>query len=606
MGRRAGIDASQFGIPAFTRVGDVIGRLAGARGSVTALALIWGVGLSGGVAVSSVRAVTVGEPSPVMNEILYDPPGKDAGLEFVEIFNPSSKAVGLEGWRLETGNGSYADRWTLEWTGSSRDSIGAGCFFVVGEEAVTPVPDAVTDLDLQNGPDACRLVSPERASDVVGWGEHVYPEYYEGQPAVAASSGLSLGRDPDGDDSNNNAADFIELERASPGDFNHPPCDLTILRAGTSRYGGSSGPDLDLVCLVQNLGTQPCGAGALVRASLGALEASSPILDSAPPTAQAKVVVRLPNPGAGLHGVRAWLECDSDSRTSNDSLSTSVMVPPSPVVINEVMFRPASGDCEWVEIANHSGGQRHLRGWHIADSGGRLRALTDTDVVLEAGGFLVLVENEDAFAASYLDSQIKEAGEIAFLKPKGGWPNLNDADGPLGFADTFVLKDSFGTTADSVAYGEDWSRPGVSVERVDPAGASTAVSNWSPHYGSAAGSPGAPNSVTLIIPEAESILSLSPPSFTPDGDGRDDVVAISVRLAAPSAVRVSVFDVNGRLVRRLVDGETVAAQRITFWDGCDDDGSEAPTGVYLVGLEVAPASGQISRQAKAVVVLARR
>jgi hypothetical protein len=354
-------------------------------------------------------------------------------------------------------------------------------------------------------------------------------------------------------------------------------------------------------CLITNLGADPCGEGATVWASLGGLDRSALLLEPVVPAGTAKVVVRLPSPGKGLHKARLWLECDLDRWKANDSLSITVMVPPSPVVINEVMFRPAGSDCEWVEILNHSASSYSLAGWRLEDSGGRPRVVTDADLTLEAGGFVVLVESEEAFAASYGDSN-----GIVFLKPKGGWPTLNDVDGPLGFADALVLKDSFGTTVDSVVYGQAWSRPGMSIERVDPEGRSTASSNWSPHYGRAAGSPGKPNSVTLIVPQSESILSLNPASFTPDGDGRDDLVAISVRLPAAGAIRVSVFDLNGRLVRRLVDGDAVEAMRITFWDGCDDHGSKAPVGIYVVGLEAEAATGGESYRAKSPLVLTRR
>jgi flagellar hook assembly protein FlgD len=109
-----------------------------------------------------------------------------------------------------------------------------------------------------------------------------------------------------------------------------------------------------------------------------------------------------------------------------------------------------------------------------------------------------------------------------------------------------------------------------------------------------------------MAPPAEGMLGLSPASFTPDGDGRDDLVAISVRVPDARAVRLSVFDVNGRLVRRLIDGETVNEKRITFWDGARDDGSRAPTGMYIVGLEAGEAAGRGGLRAKAAVVLTGR
>lgn len=612
MGRRAKIGASQFGLCVFARFAGRSRRFSLTGVLCSALLVAWLLVEAGREARSAHGGESVGgwvpsgQASVVINEVLYDPAGKDADLEFVELFNPSGTAIALEGWTLATGNGSYSNRWTLEWTGGESDTIDARCFFVVGEAMVSPSPDAVTDLDLQNGPDACRLVSTHGTCDVVGWGEHVYPEYYEEEPASQVSSGCSLGRSPDGRDTDDNASDLEELAGPSPADFNHPPCDLALTRAGLSRYATASGLDLDITSTIVNLGTEPCGQRAAVRAALGPTDASSVVPEPVVPAATAKIVVRLPNPGEGLHSARVWLECDADRWKANDSLSTSVMVPPSPVVINEVMFRPAGGDCEWVEILNRSATPYSLAGWQFEDSGGRQRTIADEDLTLEAAAYLVLVEDEGVFAACYGDSAYPSPGQSIFLRPKGGWPTLNDADGPLGFADAIVLRDTFGTRVDSMVYGEAWSRPGVSIERIDSEGTSTASSNWSPHYGTAGGSPGKPNSVSMAVPGGGSILTLSPSSFTPDGDGHDDLVAIAVRPPAAGSVRVSVFDMNGRLVRRLIDGEPVEALRITFWNGTDDHGSQAPVGIYVVGLEAKVGRGAGTHRAKAPLVLTRR
>ena len=47
--------------------------------------------------------------SLVINEVCYDPPGPDGGAEFVEIFNPASRTVPLDGARLEFANGCVAN-----------------------------------------------------------------------------------------------------------------------------------------------------------------------------------------------------------------------------------------------------------------------------------------------------------------------------------------------------------------------------------------------------------------------------------------------------------------------------------------------------------------
>jgi len=72
-------------------------------------------------------AATAGQAALVINELLYDPEGADAGKEFVEIMNTGPYAVTLDGVVLEAGDGSPAGRLGIViWTGSSERAIPPG------------------------------------------------------------------------------------------------------------------------------------------------------------------------------------------------------------------------------------------------------------------------------------------------------------------------------------------------------------------------------------------------------------------------------------------------------------------------------------------------
>jgi hypothetical protein len=63
---------------------------------------------------------------------------------------------------------------------------------------------------------------------------------------------------------------------------------------------------------------------------------------------------------------------------------------------------------------------------------------------------------------------------------------------------------------------------------------------------------------------------------------------IRFSLAAPVGVRLDVHDVAGRLVRRLVDGSSLApGLHASVWDGRDERGRAVPAGIYFVRLETA-------------------
>ena len=69
---------------------------------------------------------------------------------------------------------------------------------------------------------------------------------------------------------------------------------------------------------------------------------------------------------------------------------------------------------------------------------------------------------------------------------------------------------------------------------------------------------------------------------------------VDVRLALPEErpVRVAIYDLSGRLVRRLADGDVLPAGDARIpWDGRDGDGSIVQAGVYIVDVHAGRDSG---------------
>jgi hypothetical protein len=60
---------------------------------------------------------------------------------------------------------------------------------------------------------------------------------------------------------------------------------------------------------------------------------------------------------------------------------------------------------------------------------------------------------------------------------------------------------------------------------------------------------------------------------------------IRFETAAPGPVRVKVFDARGQLVRDLVSGQYPAGRHEVLWDGRNDQGGNAPSGMYFVRFE---------------------
>jgi flagellar hook assembly protein FlgD len=61
--------------------------------------------------------------------------------------------------------------------------------------------------------------------------------------------------------------------------------------------------------------------------------------------------------------------------------------------------------------------------------------------------------------------------------------------------------------------------------------------------------------------------------------------AISLTVAAPTAVKLAIFDVLGRRMATLIDGSLAPGIHTVSWDGRDRDGRPASTGIYLARLD---------------------
>ena len=99
-------------------------------------------------------------------------------------------------------------------------------------------------------------------------------------------------------------------------------------------------------------------------------------------------------------------------------------------------------------------------------------------------------------------------------------------------------------------------------------------------------------------------LQVYPPVITPNGDGRHDRIAFSFTLLGTEGgeVEVSVYDIAGKKVRRLVFERRREGLYTEQWDGAGDDGSVVPPGIYFVMVSVSTNAGTFEKMRRISVV----
>ena len=510
---------------------------------------------------------------PIVAEVYYDAIGDDTGQEFVELFNPTDRAQPLGGLRLEAGDGAGPGRWTLRWTGGVGDSVRAHSRFVIGGAAVTPPPDVTAALDLQNGPDAVRLVWPDGAIEVVGWGAHAFAEYACGAPAADVASGLSLARVPDASDLGGNALDF-RAAPPSPGRANLPQRDAAAVRGSLALEPAQPNPGTP--CRLSgrwaNRGAAPIEAGALAAVAeavdgAGAATglASFTLGAALAPAESAAFEVMVTAPAAGKWRLVARARLAGDEAPENDTDTLRARIGKGPLRVAEVQFHPAAGEGEWIEVMNRSGAALELDAFTLADRNGDPGTI-DGGAPLPPESLAVLAQDPAALLARYPGL---DPGRVRRAHP---WPSLNNSDDPAGVADVIALVETDGTPCERVAYSAAGVPAGVPLERRDEG------------FVPALDPRGTPLAPPKTLPPFDGSLEVTPRRVPAGGE-----VRLAWSLPWDARLAIELHDLAGRRVGALRPEGPAARRGEIGWSAAG-----VPPGLYLVTLRARAVDGTAS------------
>ncbi|MBN1633376.1 MAG: lamin tail domain-containing protein [Ignavibacteria bacterium] len=175
------------------------------------------------------------------------------------------------------------------------------------------------------------------------------------------------------------------------------------------------------------------------------------------------------------------------------------------VVINEVMYSPASPNKEWFEIYNTGNTTINLQNWKWRDAaaGNPIRTITSQSITLDANTYAIICDDS---------TNLKQAfpGITGLIIQSIGWNALNNTGN-----ENIVLYNSAGQTIDSLTYTNSWGGgSNISLERVDALAPTNSQSNWGSSLSPSGATPNMKNSISLkdyeLILKSFNIIPTSP------------------------------------------------------------------------------------------------
>lgn len=549
-------------------------------------------------------AQTAGRYDVVITEIMADPdpPVGLPNAEYIELKNKSNRPINLQGWRLTTT--------TLRSGALPSFTLQPDSFVIVTTAAQvaalapfgTTISVASFPALVNTGTTLSLLSADNKTIHAIAFTDDWYKD------AAKAKGGYSL--------------EMIDATNPCAGAENW--------RASTHGRGGTPGK-INAVVAVLKDETPP----ALVNITLG--DATTLLINFSEPVDSNSAVafanyrlqpaieivgVKVLNPL--LQQVQLKLAAPLDSNTiytltvlqvadcSGNVLGTRNRLPigrpqtieANDIIINEILFNPKPGGHDYIELYNRSHKVVDISTLMLANrssTGGlaNSRKIAQTPFYLFPGDYLVLTENAAILTKQYFTPTIEAVLQTSL-------PAMPDNEGSV------VLLNNLNTIIEEIRYNENWhhaliaDKEGVALERIDPNGPSAEKTNW--HSASSTvgyGTPTYKNSQYLQR-FTKGFINILPKTFSPDGDGFDDVTTIQYITASNGFVaNVYIYDANGRQVRHLVKNSLLSRQGQWQWNGVNDNNQRLPIGTYVIVTELFNDKGE-KQLFKNAVVLAHR
>lgn len=263
------------------------------------------------------------------------------------------------------------------------------------------------------------------------------------------------------------------------------------------------------------------------------------------------------------------------------------------VVINEVLFNPLEGSCDFIEL--YHGGSKTISLMDVSIASVSLESGLWQDAVevspdvrfLYPGDFMVISECPES-----VKNQYRSSFPFGFQESRD-LPSMNVDEGKV-----VLFHD--GTPLDSIYYNEDFhfelllDRKGVSLEKTHPDRNPMEPTTWhSASETSGGATPGLINSQFTEMGNSLHVIDLFPEIFSPDNDGYNDVITFFFKDGVPGTItNMAIYNKKGATVFTHRKNKLLSTQDYFSWNGINDSGELSPPGVYIAVVEVYTLEGE--------------
>ncbi|MGF7140937.1 lamin tail domain-containing protein [Roseimarinus sediminis] len=546
---------------------------------------------------SFINVMDAGKHDLVLSEIMADPypPVGLPNVEYIEVFNRSSKNINLSTIQLRVDDKNYPLIDTVLYPGAYA--------LLCPDETATSFPNAGTILPLEHFPTLKNAGSTiilrcnNDTIDGITYDERWY--HYEEK----AKGGYSLERiDPErfcGQYGNWQASG--SAVGGSPGKVNtlwknHPDLDPPVLTE-SDLFTDTS------ILLLYNEPLDRLLAQNIHSYSLSTLSVRQAIYRDD----RFGILLILDQPLSFDRLYQLTIKGIADE-CGNLSLSKEItlarpQLKAGTVLINELLFNPFPDGADFVELVNNTAFPIDLADLKLAtrDDSLKLKSifpLSEKHLSFLPDSILAFTTDTAAILSAY---RVVHREALRFVERM---PAFNNDAGRV-----LVLNDSL-EVIDELIYDEDmhssWlsDREGVSIERL----ALTAPTNERGNWQSASSlneyaTPGHANSQSKNEEAEADLLTFESDVVTPNGDGYHDELIIELHLTKSDyLVNLFVFDTHGREVKRLLNNELSGSNNQLHYDVSNHQGNKLSTGIYVLFAEVLHSEGYSRHFKKAFLV----